>query len=71
MNLEKMPFEKNEGKVENAGNQHFLLFTYCSIVFKGLFSWGPSNSGLFSEGIIVNQSIPNLNDAVGKNFRKH
>ena len=30
---EKKSFENNVGKVENAGNQHFLLFPQCFLPF--------------------------------------
>ena len=31
--LEKKAFENIEGKGENAGNQHFLLFPQCFLLF--------------------------------------
>ena len=31
--LKKKPFENNVGKGENAGNQHFLVFPKCFLIF--------------------------------------
>ena len=33
MPLRKKPFENTVGKGENAGNQHFLLFPHCFLLF--------------------------------------
>ena len=33
MTLRDRPFENIEGKEENAGNQHFLLFAQCFLPF--------------------------------------
>ena len=33
MTLRKKPFENNVGKGKNAGNQHFLLFPQCFLLF--------------------------------------
>ena len=33
----KTPLENIEGKVENAGNQHFLLFSQCFLLFPEQF----------------------------------
>ena len=33
MSLKKKPFENIVGKGENAGNQHFLLFLQCFLLF--------------------------------------
>ena len=32
--LEKKPFENIAGKEENAGNQHFLLFPHCFLLWE-------------------------------------
>ena len=32
--LRKKPFENIVGKEENAGNQHFLLFSQCLLSYK-------------------------------------
>ena len=34
MTLRKRPFENIEGKGENAGNQHFLLYPQCFLPFQ-------------------------------------
>ena len=33
MTLTNRPFENTVGKGENAGNQHFLLFSQCFLLF--------------------------------------
>ena len=33
--LVKQPFENIVGKGENAGNQHFLLFLQCFLLYRG------------------------------------
>ena len=38
-NLEKRPKENIAGKGENAGNQHFLPFPQCTLLFPKGYGW--------------------------------
>ena len=62
--LKKMPFEKTEGKGENAGYQHFLLFPQCFLPF---FKTNFNISGTF---IVLSANAFNLDQSKICSFGK-
>ena len=62
MTLHKKPFENIEGKGENAGNQHFLLFPQCLLPFPKQISLFKSHlfSRLLMLSILTNPNFCHL-----------